>query len=598
MKQNLMKRVLMGAAVLAGAVCFTVHAETFTAAGVTYSYTDPYENDDIEGVWLGGPFWWDSAVPTSTAGALVIPSSFLKGGAKRAVGGINRSAFWNCTNLTSVVIPDSVTHIGADAFKNCTSLTSVTMSSRVTRIGRFAFKGCTSLASMTIPKGVMCIEEAMFRCCSNLVDVTIPNGVVSIGQIAFRGCTSLTHVTIPNSVTNIGYGAFDECTSLTAIRFLGEPPEVANAAFPSCAIGYYSAENAEAWKAVLDYEGKWKGLTMEQEKVVEPTPTPTPEPEPEVEHYLAPEEDDAVDLSAAQVYNGYLYDEEDGVMAGTIQVKAAKQKYNKKTEQTTSKLSVTIQLAGKKISFKGEMDVDEGTFVGEAKDGRDLELFFGLNGMTGYYRGFVIDGTRNLASSKDKSEKSAANEIINDLKSQGAVMVAWEDETGWNGLSVTVGSKGKTKVALMLANGTKVSVSTTLIIGEEWCAVPVVYSKRGARRAFTVWMALDGSAAEVEGLGDDVLCGRFAAPLKDATLHLDEKEFAALLGEGGTYDLGTLKLTYKAKDGTFKGTFKAYRDVKGRAKKVTVSVSGVMIDGVGYGTATIKKVGSVPITIE
>ena len=50
MTQNLMKRVLMGAAVLVGAVCFTVQAETFTSGGVTYSYTAPYETDDIEGV--------------------------------------------------------------------------------------------------------------------------------------------------------------------------------------------------------------------------------------------------------------------------------------------------------------------------------------------------------------------------------------------------------------------------------------------------------------------------------------------------------------------------------------------------------------------
>ena len=59
----------------------------------------------------------------------------------------------------------------------------------------------------------------------------------------------------------------------------------------------------------------------------------------------------------------------------------------------------------------------------------------------------------------------------------------------------------------------------------------------------------------------------------------------------------TLKLTYKAKDGTFKGSFKAYADVNGRPKATTVNVTGVLIDGVGYGTATIKKVGGVPVTI-
>ena len=59
-----------------------------------------------------------------------------------------------------------------------------------------------------------------------------------------------------------------------------------------------------------------------------------------------------------------------------------------------------------------------------------------------------------------------------------------------------------------------------------------------------------------------------------------------------------LKLTYKAKDGSFKGSFKAYSLVNGKPKAVTVNVAGVVVGGVGYGTATIKKVVSVPISIE
>ena len=284
---------------------------------------------------------------------------------------------------------------------------------------------------------------------------------------------------------------------------------------------------------------------------------------------------------------------------GTILVKTAKGRMNRWARQFTSKVTVTIQLLGQRsIRLTGEMKEPDGTIEMRARDGRKLRLELGRDDLVGTFGEYTIDGVRDRFSSKVRADKTAADGVLKALQKKGPFIFTWATDVGRNGLSVTVGSKGKTKVALMLANGTKVSVSTTLIIGEEWCAMPVVYSKRGARRAFTVWMGRDGSAAEVEGLGDDVLCGRFAAPLKDATLHLDEKEFAALLGEGGTYDLGTLKLKYKAKDGTFKGTFKAYRDVKGRAKKVTVSVSGVMIDGVGYGTATIKKVGSVPITIE
>ena len=67
--------------------------------------------------------------------------------------------------------------------------------------------------------------------------------------------------------------------------------------------------------------------------------------------------------------------------------------------------------------------------------------------------------------------------------------------------------------------------------------------------------------------------------------------------KAGTNPSG-LKLTYSAKDGSFKGSFKAYSVVGGKLKATTVNVSGVMIGGKGYGTASVKKLGSLPVTIE
>jgi hypothetical protein len=59
-----------------------------------------------------------------------------------------------------------------------------------------------------------------------------------------------------------------------------------------------------------------------------------------------------------------------------------------------------------------------------------------------------------------------------------------------------------------------------------------------------------------------------------------------------------LKLTYKAKDGSFKGSFKVYSVNGGKLKATSVNVAGVVINGIGHGTATIKKVGGVPVTVE
>jgi len=112
--------------------------------------------------------------------------------------GIGSGAFSDCTDLTSVTIPNSVTSIGDSAFWRCTNLTSVTIGNSVTSIGNRAFSDCTGLVS-----------------------VTIGNSVTSIGNRAFSDCTGLTSITIPNSVMSIGSGAFNGCTSLTSVTFDG-----------------------------------------------------------------------------------------------------------------------------------------------------------------------------------------------------------------------------------------------------------------------------------------------------------------------------------------------------------------------------------------
>ena len=150
------------------------------------------------------------------------------------VKGIGNYAFYGCTGLTSVTIPNSVTSIGYNAFSSCSGLTSVTIPNSVTSIGDGAFSGCSGLTSVTIPNSVTSIERYAFSGCSSLTSIDIPNSVTSIGSSAFYGCSGLTSVTIGNSVTSIGENAFYLCSGLTSVTIPNSVTSIEDMAFYGC----------------------------------------------------------------------------------------------------------------------------------------------------------------------------------------------------------------------------------------------------------------------------------------------------------------------------------------------------------------------------
>ena len=136
---------------------------------------------------------------------------------------IKSSAFFCCSSLTNITIPDSVTRIESSAFSGCYRLTSISIPDSVTRIEYDAFSGCKSLTSISIPDSVTKIEFGAFKRCSSLTSISIPESVTKIESWTFDGCSSLTSISIPESVTEIEYGAFRGCSSLTSVTI---PPSV------------------------------------------------------------------------------------------------------------------------------------------------------------------------------------------------------------------------------------------------------------------------------------------------------------------------------------------------------------------------------------
>jgi len=151
-------------------------------------------------------------------GSVTIPNTVLWDRSYR-VTDIQSYAFFGCSGLSSVTIPNSVTSIGNEAFYGCSNLTSVTIPESVTSIGTEAFRECSRLTSINIPKKVTRIGDRTFYGCSSLTNITIPDGVTSIGWAAFSNCSSLTSIRIPKSVTSIDRtdNPFSVCGALTSI---------------------------------------------------------------------------------------------------------------------------------------------------------------------------------------------------------------------------------------------------------------------------------------------------------------------------------------------------------------------------------------------
>jgi hypothetical protein len=202
----------------------SIGIDVFDGTNLTYSSVDgvDYLFSDSYAFLIDG---------FSATGNLSLPSD-VGGKPVRVIAG---GAFKNCTSLTSVTIPDSVTSIGGYAFYNCTSLTSVNIPNSITLIESSVFTLCQSLTSITIPNSVTSIGINAFNNCSSLTSATIGNSVTSIGSYAFKNCTSLTSVTIPDSVTSIGSSAFAYCNSLLSIAIPDSVTSIGSLAFQVCA---------------------------------------------------------------------------------------------------------------------------------------------------------------------------------------------------------------------------------------------------------------------------------------------------------------------------------------------------------------------------
>ena len=130
---------------------------------------------------------------------------------------IGQYGFRECTNLTSVSLPDGVETIMYAAFYDCENLSSINLPSSLKLIDKWAFAYCNSLPSIIIPEGVVDLPYVSFYRCQSLASLTLPSTLRTIGENAFQYCTSLPSVVLPEGFVSIEEYAFSRCYSLTSI---------------------------------------------------------------------------------------------------------------------------------------------------------------------------------------------------------------------------------------------------------------------------------------------------------------------------------------------------------------------------------------------
>lgn len=134
------------------------------------------------------------------------------------------SAFYLCTLLETVEIPNSVSHIGARAFQGCFSLKNITLPSAISTIEDEAFTGCASLVSINLPSSVSSIGASAFQGCASLESISLPENLKTIRSFAFANCTSIKEIYLPDSITNLEACVFYFCTSLTKVECEADAP--------------------------------------------------------------------------------------------------------------------------------------------------------------------------------------------------------------------------------------------------------------------------------------------------------------------------------------------------------------------------------------
>jgi len=226
----------------------------YTVDGITWNY-----HTRTEGIFIGKnyEYWYDDDIKDDNSNATTLGTELLSGTSGiitipgsmygNPVIGIGAYAFASNSNITSVIIPSTVTHIHDHAFDYCTSLINLSSNqdnqdgarfqdTSITHIFAYAFKA-TAIETLTISNNIKTLGTYVFQNCSNLTSLIFEDGcqLDQINARVFQGCTQLDNIEIPSSIKVLNNFAFQACSGLTTITFAGDGLEtILQSVFHEC----------------------------------------------------------------------------------------------------------------------------------------------------------------------------------------------------------------------------------------------------------------------------------------------------------------------------------------------------------------------------
>ena len=154
-----------------------------------FSYTKWYDSLPDGPLYVGKVFYYKGGISSAITSFNIVDGTVS----------ISDRALYGRSNLTNVIIPNSVKNIGSYAFARL-SFTSIVIPEGVTNIGENAFDWCANLESITLPHSITSINDSTFISCSNLSNVNIPNSVTNIGDRVFGYCDNLANINFDGTI--------------------------------------------------------------------------------------------------------------------------------------------------------------------------------------------------------------------------------------------------------------------------------------------------------------------------------------------------------------------------------------------------------------